>query len=949
MALQFLNNGYFAGKVGIGTVATDYSLEVVDQTDYGGIFIVGGNAPGLTIKDQSSTSESKIYVQSVASPGSSGNLRISADNNSTALDPTIEFQIAGSEKMRIVADGNIGMSVAPTASGTTTNLEMIGGSTFASRNTAGVPQLYISSNGVGQGYTQTYKQDGFATQYVMQGFDGAHTFKTAISGTAGDAISYLMRMKILNNGNVGIGEPSPNNKLEITEAVDYDPSATGDGQLGIGGNGYNFAIAMGDTTTSLYHNSSGRALSLGTNEIDRLTVSGGGNIQFNNYGAGTLITDSSGNITATTSPPGTGVFVPLAGGAAVGEKMTGTLYGTSTNMSGAGTYAGSMTLGNGAAAAEAHLTIGQGRTGNGYSYIDLVGDATYTDYGFRIIRGNGGANTTSELVHRGTGNFSLVSSDGGDIALIPNAGNVGIGTTTPENKLHVQQSGLFTGIPSTAGIRIKSDGGSAIDNYHGTIALSRGTGSVAISAVQEATDSDVMGMAFFTHPSTTGGDAAVEQMRLDQNGNVGIGITAPTSKLHINQYVTNPALDLPASFAVEIDSNHSGSAATTGDREQGGLFIDVDSSTTGGDTSDEHRVYGVYSDVKHSGDADRATGVYSIAEQNTTAGSTAYVLGGEFIGVTDGGASAAVNTVAGVWGAVSIQDATPVVNSYGGYFRNSQAVNRTGATTSTYGLYTEVELNSDSAYTNIYGQRITIDVNTDAFTASSIIGLDFSFTGETDIPAATEVFAIRQPANIRSYFQGDFGIGTATPKSKLQVAGGIQMADDTDAATINKVGTMRYRTGTEYVDVTGGEKVINGDFTTDVDWNKNPNWTISGGTANADGTSNADMNQIPYGGYPGIGDIWRIRFEITARTQGQVRVSFGGAATGFVEDVKQYEYIVTAVSTDRTRIQCSSSFIGSVDNVSIVQVIAEDASYADMCMQTGSSTYEWVNIVRNTY
>jgi len=39
----------------------------------------------------------------------------------------------------------------------------------------------------------------------------------------------------------------------------------------------------------------------------------------------------------------------------------------------------------------------------------------------------------------------------------------------------------------------------------------------------------------------------------------------------------------------------------------------------------------------------------------------------------------------------------------------------------------------------------------------------------------------------------------------------------------------------------------------------------------------------------------------------------------------------------------------SIDNASVIEVEAESASYADMCMQTGSSTYEWVNIVRNTY
>jgi hypothetical protein len=45
----------------------------------------------------------------------------------------------------------------------------------------------------------------------------------------------------------------------------------------------------------------------------------------------------------------------------------------------------------------------------------------------------------------------------------------------------------------------------------------------------------------------------------------------------------------------------------------------------------------------------------------------------------------------------------------------------------------------------------------------------------------------------------------------------------------------------------------------------------------------------------------------------------------------------------------NASFVGSVDNISVIEVTEEAASYADMCMQTGSSTYEWVNIVRNTY
>ena len=50
---------------------------------------------------------------------------------------------------------------------------------------------------------------------------------------------------------------------------------------------------------------------------------------------------------------------------------------------------------------------------------------------------------------------------------------------------------------------------------------------------------------------------------------------------------------------------------------------------------------------------------------------------------------------------------------------------------------------------------------------------------------------------------GDVGIGTTSPKSKLQVDGGIQLADDSDTASASKVGTFRYRTSgnNSYVDM----------------------------------------------------------------------------------------------------------------------------------------------------
>ena len=64
---------------------------------------------------------------------------------------------------------------------------------------------------------------------------------------------------------------------------------------------------------------------------------------------------------------------------------------------------------------DAVLDIGAGATGNRNAYIDLVGDTTYSDYGLRIIRNNGGANTTSQITHRGTGDFKINTQDASDV------------------------------------------------------------------------------------------------------------------------------------------------------------------------------------------------------------------------------------------------------------------------------------------------------------------------------------------------------------------------------------------------------------------------------------------------------------------------------------------------------------------------------------------------------
>ena len=227
-----------------------------------------------------------------------------------------------------------------------------------------------------------------------------------------------------------------------------------------------------------------------------------------------------------------------------------------------------------------------------------------------------------------------------------------------------------------------------------------------------------------------------------------------------------------------------------------------------------------------------------------------------------------------------------------------------------------------------------------------------TFASQNEMIFKTGTSSILGNANTKMTIDtnGDVGIGTASPQSKLQVAGGIQMADDPDTASADKVGTMRYRTGTEYVEVTGAELVTNGDFATDSNWTKETGWSIGSGAASYNGSAN---NNAIYQS-PGLtsGSTYRLSFSVVNYVSGTLIGNLSnGSTTGGTGNITangDYSFNITAAGV-LCIFRSTSSFNGSIDNVSVIEVTAEDASYADMCMQTGASTYEWVNIVRNTY
>ena len=416
----------------------------------------------------------------------------------------------GNSNLRTDASGNLGLGNAPSAWSFYNTLQ-IGNASFSGfGNYASKMALnwYQASDGdryISNGYAAAYEQDS----------NGDHRFYVTSSGTAGGPLTFTDAMIIKQSGNILVGT--------ITDAG-YKLNVNGTGRfssstLTLVNSGSYAAYNVGDGTYASYfgyaqsagqyvnNSQAGDAIVRGYNGVTIQGGDGGGGyLRISSTGAATLsslagtgsrivVADASGTLSASSAlsgyitGSGTTNYVPkFTSSSAIGNSL---IYDDGTNV-GIGTTSPSTKL---------HIASTTSAVG-----LRLQSASPYAYPGDFTIQ-TGGYGAPSFLIYDNTA--------AAERFFINSTGNVGIGTSSPIDKLHIAGGITSTSIADPSNTAI----GSIQMGYDGTNGIIRTWNSSPI----------LMSTYGYFAVQTYGS----ERMRITSGGNVGIGTSSPATPLDI--------------------------------------------------------------------------------------------------------------------------------------------------------------------------------------------------------------------------------------------------------------------------------------------------------------------------------------------------------------------------------------------------------------------------------
>jgi len=433
---------------------------------------------------------------------------------------------SSNELMRLKGNGNLGLNISAPQN----KLDINSGVTRTGTHATNRP-LYITgalsdaSNGV-----EIRKEDatqgigfGFNTMYAA-GSNADQNLGFSAKGAAG----YLLfstngteKVRIVATGEMGIGDTSPQNKLDIESgAARTGTHPTGrplyvTGTISDASNGVEIRNADGLQGIGFGRNTIYAAGSNADQNLGLSAKGATGNLLFSTNGTEKVRIAATGEMGIGDTSPQNKLDIE-SGVARTGSHATGRPLYVTGNLSDAS---------NGVEIRHADGTQGIG-----------IGRNT-------IYAAGSNADHNLGMAAKGAAGHLIFSTNSAERVRIAGDGKVGIGITTPQNKLDINGGGTRTGTHPTGlpmyvtGITGAASGGVEFRHDNGTQGIGIGYNTIYTSGsntdqVLGLSAKGATGHMFF---STNG----IERVRISGGGNVGIGTSSPNAPL---QFETNAAI-----------------------------------------------------------------------------------------------------------------------------------------------------------------------------------------------------------------------------------------------------------------------------------------------------------------------------------------------------------------------------------------------------------------------
>ena len=485
-------SGTFISLTGTTTQGTTSTYTTGSFTSLTGTTTTGTTASFATGVFTSITGITATITSGIFASGTAAAPSVSVGTTDNGLYSPGADEVAistnGTGRLFVDASGKVGVGTAATASLVTANGKL---------TLSGAEDNQLEWSLGGQVWRTNMASGG--DWYL---YDPTHTKfpltveKNPISNItiAASSLQFLMtgteRMRLDSSGRLGLGTSSPSQLLHVKGGTNGGIRVEGTG-FSTGANIQILNTSNSNTTPSFIGQRTTATPSRG------IEISDGTNPHF-------FVDTGNGRVGIGTTSPG--ALLHVAGTGRIGASDT----------------------------SDAVLQVGAGGAGNRNSYVNFVGDTTYSDYGLRIIRNNTGANASTQLLHRGTGNFDLLAQEAAPIvywtstterARIDSSGRLLVGTSSA---IQSDSSGLIQIAASRADLVLGSSltTGISSGNNIGLLRFYGNSGSTyqecaRISTIADGTHALNDKPSALTFSTTAdGASSPTERMRIKNDGTI---------------------------------------------------------------------------------------------------------------------------------------------------------------------------------------------------------------------------------------------------------------------------------------------------------------------------------------------------------------------------------------------------------------------------------------------